>query len=51
MCNASCPREYCAGAWRYHDLSGYTSAGSGACVVDLRINCPPEITLHHLHCA
>ena len=51
MCNADCPRDYCAGAWTYHGLSGYTSAGSGACVVDLRINCPPEITLHHLHCA
>jgi len=51
MCNASSPREFCAGAWRYHGLSGYTSVGSGACVVDLRINCPPEITLHHLHCA
>jgi uncharacterized protein len=51
MCNAACPRKYCAGAWRYHNLSGYTSAGSGACVVDLRINCPPEVTLHHLHCA
>ena len=51
MCNAGCPHEYCAGAWAYHGLSGYTSAGSGACVVDLRLNCPPEITLHHLHCA
>ncbi|MEN8205363.1 MAG: metallophosphoesterase [Pseudomonadota bacterium] len=51
MCNAVCPRDYCAGAWTYHGLSGYTSAGSGASVVDLRINCPPEITLHYLHCA
>jgi predicted MPP superfamily phosphohydrolase len=51
MCNAACPRKFCVGAWRYHNLSGYTSAGSGASVVDLRINCPPEITLHHLHCA
>ena len=51
MCNASCPRSFCAGAWSYHGLSGYTSAGSGACIVDVRLNCPPEITLHHLHCA
>jgi len=51
MCNASCPRNLCAGAWSYHGLSGYTSAGSGACVVDVRLNCPPEITLHHLRCA
>jgi predicted MPP superfamily phosphohydrolase len=51
MCNASCPRALCAGAWSHHGMSGYTSAGSGACVVDVRINCPPEITLHHLHCS
>ena len=48
-CNADCPRRYCAGAWEYHDLKGYTSAGSGSCIVDVRLNCPPEITLHHLH--
>ena len=51
MCNAACPRAFCAGAWTHHGLQGYTSAGSSACVVDLRLNCPPEITLHHLHCA
>jgi len=49
MCNARCPRLYCRGAWSYNNLHGYTSAGSGACVVDVRLNCPPEITLHHLH--
>jgi predicted MPP superfamily phosphohydrolase len=32
-------------------LPGYTSTGSGACVVDVRLNCPPEITLHTLQCA
>ncbi|MEN8109143.1 MAG: metallophosphoesterase [Pseudomonadota bacterium] len=49
MCNVRCPRAYCAGSWQYHNLQGYTSAGSGACIVDVRLNCPPEITLHHLH--
>lgn len=49
MCNVDCPRRYCAGTWEYHGLKGYTAAGSGACVVDVRINCPPEITLHRLH--
>jgi predicted MPP superfamily phosphohydrolase len=49
MCNARCARDVCAGTWTYRDMAGYTSAGSGACVVDVRINCPPEITLHHLH--
>lgn len=48
MCNADCPRALCRGPWSYHGLQGYTSVGSGACVVDLRLNCPPEITLHHL---
>jgi len=51
MCNADCPRSYCAGVWEYHGLQGYTAAGSGACIVDVRLNCPPEISLHHLHCA
>ncbi|MGB5473302.1 MAG: metallophosphoesterase [Gammaproteobacteria bacterium] len=49
MSNAGCPRSYCAGAWQYQGMTGYTSAGSGVCVVDVRLNCPPEITLHHLH--
>ena len=46
--NASCPRRYCKGSWRYHGLYGYTSAGSGVSLVDARFNCPPEITLHRL---
>lgn len=50
MCNARCPRDFCTGAWSYQDMAGYTSAGSGACVVDVRLNCPPEITLHTLQC-
>lgn len=48
MCNARCPRSLCAGAWRFHDLLGYTSAGSGVSVVDVRLNCPPEVALHTL---
>lgn len=44
--NARCPRRYSKGPWKYHDLSGYTSAGSGVSMVDVRLNCPPEITLH-----
>jgi predicted MPP superfamily phosphohydrolase len=47
-CNARCPRRFCAGPWRYHHLQGYTSVGSGTSIVDVRFNCPPEITLHHL---
>jgi len=48
MTNAACPRRLCAGAWRYHEMQGYTSMGLGASVVEVRYNCPPEITLHRL---
>lgn len=48
LLNANCPRRYCAGAWQYHRMQGYTSTGSGPCIVDARLNCPPEITLHRL---
>ena len=48
MTNAACPRRFCKGAWHYHAMQGYTSVGSGASVVGVRFNCPPEITLHHL---
>ncbi len=44
------PRRFGAGAWKYHDMHGYTSRGAGTCIVPVRLNCPPEITLHHLHC-
>ena len=30
---------------------GYTSVGVGTSVVPVRINCFPEITLHHLQCS
>jgi predicted MPP superfamily phosphohydrolase len=42
------PRRMGAGLWRYHDMVGYTSVGVGSCIVAVRLNCPPEITLHHL---
>jgi uncharacterized protein len=48
--DADCPRELARGAWRYQDLIGYTSVGAGSCIVDVRINCPPEIVLHRLRC-
>jgi predicted MPP superfamily phosphohydrolase len=43
------PRSMGSGAWKYHDMIGYTSVGAGSSVVPVRFNCPPEITLHHLH--
>ena len=42
------PRRMGAGAWQYHNMSGYTSVGAGSSVVPVRLNCPPEITLHCL---
>src|SRR5262245_54321106 len=42
------PRRMGAGAWKYHEMAGYTSVGAGSSSVPVRFNCPPEITLHHL---
>jgi uncharacterized protein len=47
--DARCPRRLAAGAWRYRSMVGYTSVGAGTSVVNARLNCQPEITLHQLH--
>jgi len=44
------PRRMGSGAWHYHEMSGYTSVGVGSCILPVRLNCPPEITLHRLRC-
>jgi len=46
--DAKCPRYMGSGSWRYHTMSGYTSVGAGTSIVDVRLNCPPEVTLHRL---
>ncbi len=46
--DARCPRRLGRGAWRWGAMTGYTSAGAGTSIVNLRLNCPPEITLHTL---
>jgi uncharacterized protein len=46
--SAVLPRRLGAGAWRHHDMIGYTATGAGSSVVPVRFNCPPEITLHRL---
>jgi predicted MPP superfamily phosphohydrolase len=48
--DSALPRRFGSGLWKYHDMVGYTSVGVGSSVVPIRINCPPEITLHYLHC-
>ena len=39
------PRTFARGSWRYREMVGYTSAGAGTCIADVRLNCPPEVTL------
>jgi uncharacterized protein len=46
--NSNVPRSFGSGAWRYHDLQGYTSVGVGTGGVPVRLNCMPEVTLHYL---
>jgi hypothetical protein len=45
------PRCMGAGPWRYGPMLGYTSVGVGSSIVPVRMNCPPEITLHQLRAA
>ena len=45
---ANCPRRLGKGAWKHEDMQGYTSVGASTSVVNLRFNCPPEITVHRL---
>lgn len=47
--DSRCPRYVGVGAWRYNAMRGYTSVGAGTSIVNVRFNCLPEITLHHLH--
>jgi uncharacterized protein len=44
------PRRIVRGAWRHHAMRGYTATGTGTSIVDARLNCPPEVTLHVLTC-
>jgi uncharacterized protein len=46
--NASCTKEFAVGPWRYRNMQGYTSRGTGSSGLAVRYYCPPEITLHKL---
>jgi len=46
--DAHLPRQFGAGAWRHGNLQGYTSVGVGTSIAPVRLNCPPEITVHEL---
>jgi predicted MPP superfamily phosphohydrolase len=43
---ARLPRKMGAGPWHHIGMAGYTSVGAGTSLVPVRLNCPPEITLH-----
>jgi uncharacterized protein len=49
--NCVLPRSMGKGRFNHHGMIGYTSVGAGVSIVPARFNCPPEITLHHLHAA
>ncbi len=46
--DARCPRRLGSGPWKHHEMLGYTSVGIGTSIVNVRLNCPPEVTLHRL---
>ncbi len=46
--DADCPRALGRGYWQHNGMQGYTSPGSGTSVVSVRLNCPPEVTVHTL---
>ncbi len=46
--DSDAPRAYAKGLWRFRSLTGYTSVGCGSSIVDVRLNCLPEVSLHRL---
>lgn len=46
--DSDCPRHLGRGYWQMNGMQGYTSPGSGTSVVNVRLNCPPEVTIHTL---
>lgn len=45
---ARIPRRLGRGPWQHGNMQGYTSAGAGSSIVDVRLNCAPEVALHTL---
>lgn len=48
LLDARIPRRLGRGRWQHGGMQGYTSPGAGASVVEVRLNCPPEVTVHRL---
>lgn len=45
---ADSPRAFSYGSWRYEDMQGYTTAGTGCSLLPVRFGCPPEIAVIEL---
>jgi predicted MPP superfamily phosphohydrolase len=50
LLDARIPRRFGRGPWEHGGMLGYTSPGAGSSVVEVRLNCPPEVTVHRLLC-
>lgn len=48
--DGTAPRKVLAGRWTEGELQGYTSRGTGASGLPVRLNCPSEVCLHTLRC-
>jgi len=46
--NTNGRRKFVSGLWHYKQMQGYTSRGTGSSGLQVRFNCPPEITIHVL---
>jgi len=49
LTNTNCNRAFLSGTWKYQNMAGYTSRGTGSSGLAVRFRCPPEITLHRLY--
>jgi predicted MPP superfamily phosphohydrolase len=45
---SNAPRAMARGFWRYGRMRGYTSVGCGSSLLDVRLNCRPEVAVHRL---
>ncbi|MBD3641202.1 MAG: metallophosphoesterase family protein [Marinobacter sp.] len=46
--DSDCPRQLGRGYWQVNGMQGYTSPGAGTSVLNVRLNSPPEVTIHTL---
>lgn len=47
--DGSSPRKCLSGPWADGSVQGYTSRGTGASCLPVRLNCPAEVTLHRFY--